>query len=198
MVEKPLPVRGLTHYPVVATLFRAGARNVGWHGPCSFQNSEAMAMRTEDKIRKRLEQELARVNQAIVVLKKEPRAEELEGFGDNTPLSEEVDASLAIENSELKGALLSRYLDRAAALDEARHRLDSGTYGICLSCGKLISPKRLSVVPEAIHCTPCQEEAEKHKTAEIHAHEWRRAEEALRERLVTEGPEPIAITGRER
>ncbi len=134
------------------------------------------------------------MNHAVAILKKEPRAEELEGFGDNTPLSEEVDAILAIENSELQSALLSRYLDRAAALDEARNRLNAGTYGICLSCGKEISPKRLSAVPEAIHCTPFQEEAEKHKTAEIHAHEWRRAEEALRERLVTEGPEPMAIT----
>jgi hypothetical protein len=41
-------------------------------------------MRTDDKIRKRIELELARVNQAIEILKKEPRAEELEGLGDNT------------------------------------------------------------------------------------------------------------------
>ena len=152
-------------------------------------------MRTDEKNRKRIEQELARVNQAIVILKKEPRAEELEGLGDNTPLSEEVDAMLATEEGELRSALLSRYLDRAAALDEARNRLDAGSYGLCIACGKEISPRRLSAVPEALNCTPCQEQVEKVRHPEIHAHEWKRAEETARERLSAEEPEPQAITG---
>ena len=145
-------------------------------------------MRTEEKIRKRIELELARVNQAIEILKKEPRAEELEGLGDNTPLSEEVDAMVAVEDGELRSALLSRYLDRAAALDEARHRLDGGSYGICVACGSEISPKRLAAVPEALNCTRCQEEVEKRRHPEIHAHEWKRAEELLTERLAAEEP----------
>ena len=145
-------------------------------------------MRTEGKIRKRLELELARVNHAVEILKKEPRAEELEGSGDNTPLSEEVDAMVAVEEGELRSALLSRYLDRAAALDEARHRLDAGSYGICVACGKEISPKRLGAVPEALNCTRCQEEVEKLRHPEIHAHEWKRAEETFRERLAAEEP----------
>ena len=152
-------------------------------------------MRIEDKIRKRLELELSRVSHAIEILKKEPRAEELEGLGDNTPLSEEIDAMVAVEDGELRSALLSRYLDRAAALDEARHRLDAGSYGICVACGKEISPRRLAVVPEALNCTPCQEEVEKLRHPEIHAHEWKRAEELVSERLAAEGPEPKAITG---
>lgn len=145
-------------------------------------------MRIEDKIRKRLELELSRVSHAIEILKKEPRAEELEGLGDNTPLSEEVDAMVAVEDGELRSALLSRYLDRAAALDEARHRLDAGSYGICVACGKEISPKRLGAVPEALNCTRCQEEVEKLRHPEIHAHEWKRAEETFRERLAAEEP----------
>ncbi len=152
-------------------------------------------MRTDRKTRKRIEQELERVNQAVVIVKKEPRAEELEGLGDNTPLSEEIDAMLATEEGELRSALLSRYLDRAAALDEARNRLDAGTYGLCAACGEEISAKRLSAVPEALHCTRCQEEVERARHPEIHAHEWKRAEETFRERLATEEPEPRAVTG---
>jgi DnaK suppressor protein len=151
-------------------------------------------MRTDDKI-KRIELELARVNQAIEILKKEPRAEELEGLGDNTPLSEEVDAMIAAEDGELRTALLSRYFDRAAALDEARNRLDTGSYGICVACGKEISQRRLLAVPEALNCTRCQEEVEKLRRPEIHAHEWKRAEETFRERLAIEEPELKAITG---
>jgi RNA polymerase-binding transcription factor DksA len=102
---------------------------------------------------------------------------------------------IAIEDSELRSALLSRYLDRAAALDEAKHRIDAGTYGICIACGQEISQKRLSALPEALHCTRCQEEAEKQRHPEIHAHEWKRAEETFREREAAEAPEPVAITG---
>lgn len=152
-------------------------------------------MRTDEKNRKRIEQELTRVNRAMVILKKEPRAEELEGLGDNTPLSEEIDAMVATEEGELRSALLSRYLDRAAALDEARNRIDAGSYGLCVACGEEISPRRLSAVPEALNCTRCQEEVEKARHPEIHAHEWKRAEETFRERLAVEAPEPEAMTG---
>ncbi len=162
-----------------------------------YPEAEAGTMRTEDKMRKRIERELARVNQAIVVLKKEPRGEELEGAGDNTPLSEEVDAILAVEEGELRSALLSKYLDRAAGLAEAENRLDAGTYGVCIACGKDISPKRLEAVPEALHCTRCQEEVEKRRAPEIHAHEWKRVEEIFQDRAAAEAPGPSAITAEE-
>lgn len=154
-------------------------------------------MRTDDKTRKRIELELARVNRAVEMLKKEPRPEELEGFGDNTPLSEEVDAMIAAEGGELQAALLARLLDRAAALDEALNRVESGSYGVCVACGEEIFQTRLMAVPEALRCTRCQEEAERVHHPEIHAHEWKRAEETFRERLAAEEPEPKAITGKE-
>jgi DnaK suppressor protein len=146
-------------------------------------------MRTDDKSRKRIEQELARVHRAIAILKKESRPEELEGLGDNTPLSEEVDAMLALEEGALRSALLSRYLERASALDEARNRLDAGSYGLCFTCGKEISPKRLAAVPEALNCTRCQEEVEKLQRPEDRSPEWKRAEKSLRDRLEAEAPE---------
>jgi len=152
-------------------------------------------MRTDGKTRKRIELELARVNRAVEILKKEPRPEELEGFGDNTPLSEEVDAMIAAEGGELQTALLARLLDRAAALAEALNRLDSGSYGVCVACDEEISQKRLLAVPEALRCTRCQEEAERVHHPEIHAHEWKRAEETFRERQEAEEKEPTARQG---
>jgi len=152
-------------------------------------------MRTHEKTRKRIELELARVNRAVGILKKEPRPEELEGFGDNTPLSEEVDAMIAAEDGELRAALLARLLDRAAALDEARNRLDSGSYGVCVACGEKIFQTRLMAVPEALRCTRCQEEAERVRHPEIHAHEWKRAEETFRERQKADEKEPTASQG---
>jgi len=42
-------------------------------------------------------------------------------------------------------------------IDEALDRLDSGDYGICLSCDQPIPPKRLQAVPWARYCVRCQE-----------------------------------------
>ena len=42
-------------------------------------------------------------------------------------------------------------------VNEALDRLDSGDYGICLSCEEPIPAKRLRAVPWARYCVPCQE-----------------------------------------
>src|SRR3970040_2386652 len=46
-------------------------------------------------------------------------------------------------------------------VDEALHRLNRGTFGICIECGKELNRKRLEAVPWARHCLPCQEKTEK-------------------------------------
>ena len=42
------------------------------------------------------------------------------------------------------------------AVDAALARLDAGTYGTCITCGKPISPERLEALPAAAHCIDCQ------------------------------------------
>lgn len=42
-------------------------------------------------------------------------------------------------------------------VNEALDRLDSGDYGICLACEEPIPPKRLSALPWARYCIPCQQ-----------------------------------------
>jgi RNA polymerase-binding protein DksA len=51
-----------------------------------------------------------------------------------------------------------RYLHH---LDEALERIESGTYGICRSCGKEISKTRLEAVPNATQCIDCKTVEEK-------------------------------------
>lgn len=49
---------------------------------------------------------------------------------------------------------------RAEEAVEALRRIESGTYGLCVDCGKRIPPARLQVKPEATRCIACQEEHE--------------------------------------
>lgn len=47
------------------------------------------------------------------------------------------------------------------AVDEALARVREGTYGLCVSCGGAVQPKRLEALPWARHCLSCQEQEEK-------------------------------------
>jgi len=42
-------------------------------------------------------------------------------------------------------------------VNEALDRLESGDYGVCLSCEELIAPKRLLAVSWARYCVKCQD-----------------------------------------
>lgn len=129
------------------------------------------------KVQERLRAELEEVNRAVVELKKSVRPQELEGLGDNTPLSEEIDAIQSTESREDDARRLERLLDRAAALDEALRRAEKGLYGNCVDCGREIAPKRLESVPEAARCVGCQEEHERESEGSERVARWSEATE---------------------
>ena len=43
------------------------------------------------------------------------------------------------------------------AIEEALHRIDNGTYGVCKDCGELIAPARLDAIPWTRSCISCKE-----------------------------------------
>ncbi|HWM00705.1 MAG TPA: TraR/DksA C4-type zinc finger protein, partial [Actinophytocola sp.] len=51
--------------------------------------------------------------------------------------------------------LLQRARAELQALDEARERLASGTYGTCLRCGHPINAERLDALPATTTCIRC-------------------------------------------
>jgi DnaK suppressor protein len=53
-------------------------------------------------------------------------------------------------------ALHDRSQAQLALVDAALARLDAGTYGACLRCGRPIAPARLEALPWAAHCITCQ------------------------------------------
>src|ERR1700730_2500215 len=52
-------------------------------------------------------------------------------------------------------ALRDRAEQHLALVDAALARLDDGTFGACLRCGKPIAPDRLEALPWAEHCIDC-------------------------------------------
>jgi DnaK suppressor protein len=57
-------------------------------------------------------------------------------------------------------ALMQMKSETLAKIDEALHRLDNGSYGLCADCGTDIPEARLQALPFADRCRACQERTE--------------------------------------
>lgn len=71
-----------------------------------------------------------------------------------------VDRANNSYNRELMFALSDTERHQLMAVDEALQRLEAGTFGKCLNCGREIGEKRLEAVPWARYCIDCQELSE--------------------------------------
>lgn len=58
-------------------------------------------------------------------------------------------------------ALRDRAQQHLEQVDAALARLDAGTFGACLRCGRPIAPERLEALPWAAHCIDCQREVDR-------------------------------------
>jgi RNA polymerase-binding protein DksA len=63
-------------------------------------------------------------------------------------------ATIAFERAQAM-ALLEETRTQVEALDTALVRVDSGSYGVCESCGQDIAPERLAARPCATLCITC-------------------------------------------
>ncbi len=71
------------------------------------------------------------------------------------------DQSFANLSVDLGNAAVTRDLNELRAVELARKRMQSGTYGECASCGYPIPFERLQAMPTAQRCAPCQENYER-------------------------------------
>ena len=60
---------------------------------------------------------------------------------------------------------VDRDVTELRAVQAALGRIESGSYGLCASCGRTIDPERLRAIPETPLCIDCASRAERH-TAE--------------------------------
>jgi DnaK suppressor protein len=91
--------------------------------------------------------------------------------GDSREVSSEI--SLAGQDNGDVAAVLSNRVEEqlvrevleqnAAQIEDARRRMEEGTYGSCEDCGTDIPEARLRAVPEATRCVNCQRKREAHR-----------------------------------
>jgi RNA polymerase-binding protein DksA len=56
----------------------------------------------------------------------------------------------------IENEMVERHMRDLAALEAARQRIASGTYGTCADCGQPIGQERLKANPVALRCAECQ------------------------------------------
>jgi DnaK suppressor protein len=71
------------------------------------------------------------------------------------------DASVGIEQTDLRNAQLKRDLLETQAIQDALARLDAGRFGICERCSDDIELARLHAQPIARFCYRCQDHLER-------------------------------------
>lgn len=75
---------------------------------------------------------------------------------ETTPLSQDFeDQASERENDQVLERINESTRQEVAAIDGALKRLESGTYGICTSCGRTVEATRIAVRPEAETCVAC-------------------------------------------
>lgn len=65
------------------------------------------------------------------------------------------DQAIDLEDDEVLEGLGLAAEREASLLRQALHRIETGSYGICMNCGEEISDARLNAVPHAALCRNC-------------------------------------------
>jgi DnaK suppressor protein len=106
-----------------------------------------MAATDRDEFRARLMAERARLLDEI--------GESIQ-MPDQMTYGSQAAAATQVFEQERDLAMRERATHHLEAVDAALARLDHGSFGICIRCGRPIAPERLEALPWAAHCIECQ------------------------------------------
>ena len=87
-------------------------------------------------------------------------SKEVERTINDITFSNEIDLASSLEGREMAFQLSSRERNELRMVEEAIFKIKGGTYGVCDSCYKFITLKRLEILPLTALCIDCQENME--------------------------------------
>jgi len=111
-----------------------------------------------EEIKKHLGQEKKKIESRLASLASQDPFSDPDRLVDNAASDTEAKEESSHERME---ALEKELRLNVADIDGAIDRIKNGSYGKCLSCGKLIDTDRLAVKPTALYCVDCERKKEK-------------------------------------
>ena len=119
-----------------------------------------------DSMKAKLLEERQRIAADLEVLEETTAATPRDASGDlssySSHMADQGSDSMEREKAFLFASVKRRRLDE---IDLALGRIESGTFGVCESCGQPIPAKRLERMPDASLCVSCKEKEEKERGA---------------------------------
>ncbi|MBT8442920.1 MAG: TraR/DksA family transcriptional regulator [Gammaproteobacteria bacterium] len=71
--------------------------------------------------------------------------------------ADSAEQAAELGNVQVVSAIEAEAMQELTDIENALHRLTAGNYGVCISCGEDISPKRLDARPACAECVDCAE-----------------------------------------
>ena len=109
-----------------------------------------------DRFREMLVAERGRVSSAIHHLHQSNSDSLEDETGEETYDNHLADSATATLNREIDFTLEENSEHLLTAIDEALGRIEAGTFGTCVRCGRPIAEGRLEAIPYATRCIDCQ------------------------------------------
>jgi DnaK suppressor protein len=109
-----------------------------------------------NQARTRLLAERERVLAEVAVLQDDLSHSIEESFDEDGNDSHLADSATETVDREIEQSLGDNAEHLLTNIDEALSRIDAGTYGSCVRCGKPIGDERLAALPYAAKCIECK------------------------------------------
>jgi DnaK suppressor protein len=109
-----------------------------------------------DRFRELLVEERRRVLDAIEYLHKENPGSIEDETDDETTDDHLAETATATLDREIDYTLEENSENVLSSINGALARIEQGTYGICVTCGKPISQERLAAIPWSTQCIDCK------------------------------------------
>jgi DnaK suppressor protein len=110
-----------------------------------------------DAERKRIQQELFQLQ----------RPQNVDDRREGSPFGKREEEATESMELEKRLAVERRLKILLAEVDQARYKLDNGSYGVCEMCRQPIDPARMEALPQAIYCMNCRQKLKNAKSQTI-------------------------------
>ena len=109
-----------------------------------------------ERFKELLEEERRRVVDAIEYLHKENPGSIEDETDDETTDNHIAETATVTVDREIDYTLEENSEHVLAEIEDALKRIEAGTYGVCVNCGKPIAEERLAAIPWATYCIDCK------------------------------------------
>jgi DnaK suppressor protein len=109
-----------------------------------------------ERFKELLEEERRRVLDAIEYLHKENPGTIEDETEDETTDNHIAETATVTLDREIDYTLEENSEHVLSEIDAALARIEAGTYGVCVNCGKPIAEERLAAIPWATYCIDCK------------------------------------------